>query len=159
MAYGKSELIEFLADVLTGVVESDVPFRSETALATALDATPRRLQDLRRLGLIAPRRLGRGYVYAPSDVRLSSVMIALMRLGATLEDLTRFFGRGAERCTTCTLKRGEPACGLARCCETFLEDLRARAEDEIARLRVLDGLLQQYAVDVWAERGPRRAVS
>jgi hypothetical protein len=159
MAHGKSELIDFLAGVLTGIVVSDEPFRSETALATALSSTPRRLQDLRRLGLVTPRRLGRGYVYGPGDVRMSSVLVGLMRLGATPEDLTAFLDHGATRCDRCPAKRADGPCGLARCCEIFLEDLRARTEDEIARLKMLDGLLQQYAVDVWQENRPRRTGS
>ncbi len=157
MAHGKRELIDFLAGLLAGVVETDVPYRSETALAAALDADLRKLHDLRRSGLVTPRRLGRGYVYDPGDVRRCSVLLALMRLGATLADLQAFFAGGRARCPSCPSREDERACSIERCCEALLEDLRARTEDEITRLRALDGLLQQYAVDVWQDhRAARR---
>jgi hypothetical protein len=158
MVHGKSELIDFLASVLPGVVESDVPCRSEAVLAVTLGAAPRWLQDLRGLGLVTPRRLGRGYVYAPGDIRRASVLVGLLRFGATLDDLAGFFAPTAERCASCSARRGDPVCGVARCCEVLLDGLRARAEAEIARLRSLDGLLQQYALDVRADLQPRRAL-
>jgi len=152
----RDEAIDFFARVLPGIVESAAPFRSETTLAIALDTTTRRLQELRGAGLVTPRRLGRGYVYGPDEVRRSSVLVALMRLGATLGDLAGLMRRDGRRCASCSARRDGPDCAVARCCEALLEDLRERTEAEITRLRSLDGLLQQYAVDARADLAPRR---
>lgn len=152
----RREAIDFFATVLPGIVESVAPYRSETALAIALDTTTRRLQELRGAGLVRPRRLGRGYVYGADEVRRSSVLVALMRLGATLADLDGLMRSDGRRCAPCAARRDAPDCGVKRCCEALLEDLQVRTEAEIARLRSLDGLLQQYAVDARADRAPRR---
>ncbi len=149
MAENDVDAIEVLAGVLPGIVEGAATIRSETTLALLLGTTSRRLNELRRAGLVRPRRLGRGWVYTPADVRRTSVLVTLQGLGATTEDLVSLLGGGAERCSACDRPRSELRCAPARCCETFLEALRARTEDEIVRLRALDGLLQQYAVEVW----------
>lgn len=139
-----ADLVDVFARVLSGVVVTPATFRSETALAGQLRVDPRRIRDLRLAGLVAPTRLGRGWVYGPAEIRTLSVMLALGRLGASLRELTAFFevqtrpGTGEDRVT------GTPA----RACIEFCERLAARMAEEIARLGTLDALVEEVAPEL-----------
>lgn len=133
----RDEIVDVLARVLSGVVVTPATFRSETALAGQLRVETRRIRDLRMAGLVAPTRLGRGWVYGPRDVRVLSVMLAMLRLGATVHELAVFFD-GADRSASAS----ETPAPL-RLAIGFCERLTTRMENEIARLAALDALLAE----------------
>ena len=133
----RADLVDVFARLLPGVVVTPATFRSETALAGQLRVDPRRIREIRCARLVAPCRLGRGWVYGPEEIRTLSVMLALVRLGATLADLTTFFGvsdRDHER------TGADPSRAPIPLCTAFCERLAARMEEEIARLRALEAL-------------------
>lgn len=156
MTRARTDLVDAFAGVLSGVVAMSGELRSESAVARRIDTEGRLLQDLRRTGLLAPRRLGRGYVYSGADIRTASVLVALIRLGATAADLVALFSAGGDECLDCPGARAPDRCAAATCCATFLERLCRRTEDEIARLHMLDGLLVAYAADAVGTAAPRR---
>lgn len=146
----RAEIVEVFARVLPGVVVTPATFRSETALAGQLRVETRRIRDLRLAGLVAPTRLGRGWVYGPRDVRVLSVMLGLLRLGATVHELGVFFD-AAERLAT---PPGTAAPDPLRLAIGFCERLTARMEGEIGRLAALDALLAEPpATDVLQPSG------
>lgn len=148
MSHAKADLVDVFARLLSGVVVSPATIRSEAALAAQLRVDPRRLQDMRRTGLLTPARPGRGYVYRPADIRVASVMLALQRLGATLAELEVFFDAARRPCSGCLGERGRAACGAADCCAAFLERLTQRMQDEITRLEALDALVLDHAAEM-----------
>lgn len=148
MSHARADLVDVFARLLAGVVASPAVLRSETALAALLRVDPRRLQELRRAGLVTPARPGRGYLYRPGDIRDVSVMLALLRLGATLSELEAFFDAGRRPCPGCLGEQGRAACTPAVCCAGFLERLSRRMEDEITRLEALDALVLDHAAEI-----------
>lgn len=148
MSHARADLVDVFARLLSGVVVSPAIIRSETALAALLRVDPRRLQDLRRAGLIAPARPGRGYVYGPADIRTASVMLALTRLGATLSEMEVFFDDARRPCAGCLGERGRAHCTPSECCAAFLERLTRRMQDEITRLEALDALVLDHAAEI-----------
>jgi len=135
----RPDLVDVFARLLPGVVVTPATFRSETALAGQLRVDPRRIREIRCARLVAPRRLGRGWVYGPEEIRTLSVMLALVRLGATLADLAAFFGvddRDPDR------RLGDPSRAPIPLCTALCRRLAGRMEDEIARLRALETLFE-----------------
>lgn len=133
----RADLVDVFARLLPGVVVTPATFRSETALAGQLRVDARRIRELRAAGLATPKRLGRGWVYGPPDIRTLSVMLALLRLGATTRELERLFDEN---------RRDETA-SPATTCRSFCESLVERMEEEIARLRALDALVAEAAIE------------
>ncbi|MCE1237459.1 MAG: helix-turn-helix domain-containing protein [Hyphomicrobiales bacterium] len=133
----RADLVDVFARLLPGVVVTPATFRSETALAGQLRVDARRIRELRAAGLATPKRLGRGWVYGPSDIRTLSVMLALSRLGATTRELERFFDENGR----------EESVSAAAACRAFCENLAERMEEEIARLRALDALVADAALE------------
>lgn len=138
-----AEIVDVFARLLPGVVVTPATFRSETALAGQLRVDARRIRDLRMAGLVTPTRLGRGWVYGPGDVRTLSVMLALLRLGASVHEIESFFT------TTRTIAvDGRSAPSPVRLCIGFCERLAGRMEEEITRLGALDALLCETSGEI-----------
>lgn len=148
MSHARADLVDVFARLLSGVVSSPASIRSETALAALLRVDTRRLQEVRRAGLVAPARPGRGYLYRPADIRTASVMLALLRLGATLAELETVFDPAHRSCVGCLGERGRVACTPTDCCAAFLERLTRRMEEEITRLEALDALVVDHAAEI-----------
>lgn len=142
----RQDLVDAFARVLTGIVVTPATFRSETALAGQLRVDPRRIRDLRMARLVAPTRLGRGWVYGPSDIRTLSVMLSLMRLGATIRELETFFDPERRSCEDCD--RRPSHCTAVDCCRELLIRQARRMSDEIARLVALDDLVTSHAEEI-----------
>lgn len=142
----RADLVDVFARLLPGVVVTPATFRSETALAGQLRVDARRIRELRAAGLATPKRLGRGWVYGPSDIRTLSVMLALQRLGATTRELERVFDEN----------RRDDAGTAAAACRAFCESLVERMEEEIARLRALDALVADEVIGAGASGWPDR---
>lgn len=145
MAARMPELVDFLADLLRLPTIAPDACRSETLLAIALGTPPHALRELRRVGLLTPRREGRAFIYSVSDKKRAAVLVALSKLGATREDLVEALAERGTRCTGCPRAVPSHACRAADCAETLLSRLELRCEAEIGRLRDLDRLLVDWA--------------
>lgn len=145
MAARLPELVDFLADLLRVVTIPTDAGRSETLLAIALGTPPHVLRELRRIGLLSPRREGRAFVYSSSDKKRAGVLVALSNLGATRDDLVAIFSETGARCGLCPQSVATRACGSQDCAETLFRRLEVRCESEIERLRDLDRLLVTWA--------------
>ncbi|NLH83680.1 MAG: hypothetical protein GX458_22960 [Phyllobacteriaceae bacterium] len=135
----RGDLIDVFARLLPGVVVPPATFRSETALAGQLRVDPRRIREIRGARLVAPARVGRGWVYGPEEIRTLSVMLALCRLGATLPDLEAFFAGSLRGPDHGDDGSSRSPVGL---CAAFCRRLESRMEEEIARLRALEALFE-----------------
>lgn len=142
----RADLVDAFARVLPGVVVTPATFRSETALAGQLRVDARRIRDLRMARLVTPTRLGRGWVYGPSDIRTLSVMLALLRLGATIRELEQFFDPDRRSCEACGHRAAD--CSPVDCCRELLIRQERRMREEVARLIALEDLVSTHAVDI-----------
>ena len=138
----QSALIDMLAGVLSGVPATGDGFLSEAEVAETVGLDPRRLRALRAAAIVAPRRVGRGFVYTSGEARLCAVAATLLRMGTRIEELAALFGE-ADRCRACPGRDGP--CAPRDCCAALLDVVAARAEREIAALRRFDRLLGLYA--------------
>ena len=138
----QSALIEMLAGILTDVPATGDGYLSEAEVAKVVGIDPRRLRALRAAAIVAPRRVGRGFVYASGEARLCAVAATLLRMGTRVEELATLLGE-ADRCAACPGRDGP--CAPRDCCEALLDVVAARAEREIAALRRFDRLLGLYA--------------
>jgi DNA-binding transcriptional MerR regulator len=143
MRPSKTDLIDLLGRALAGVVPMPPGFLSEVALAERLDLDPRRMRALRRAGVVAPRRLGRGFVYTESEAKLCAVVAALGRLGVEIDEIARFLD---GPCPEATCPRTHPACRPHDCCRGLLDRLATRVETEIGALRGFQASLHRAAL-------------
>lgn len=148
----REDLVDAFARVLPGIVVTPATFRSETALAGQLRVDPRRIRDLRMARLVTPTRLGRGWVYGPPDIRTLSVMLALLRLGATIRELETFFDPERRSCEDCGGRSN--GCSAVDCCRELLTRQERRMRDEITRLVALDDLVTSHAEELGLVFGP-----
>jgi hypothetical protein len=142
----RADLVDAFARVLPGVVVTPATFRSETALAGQLRVDPRRIRDLRMARLVGPTRAGRGWVYGPGDIRTLSVMLALLRLGATVRELETFFDPDRRDCEVCGGRAA--ACSPVVCCRELLTRQERRMKEEVARLVALEDLVTTHAQEI-----------
>ena len=119
------DVIDIFARTLPGVVADAPALPSDVALAERLGTDPRCLRELRRAGLIAPRRLGRGWIYFAEDIRRASVLVALLALGAEVSELPR------------ALHRSDDTSPVARS-RALLEAVQQRNTDRLAGARALE---------------------
>lgn len=142
----RADLVDAFARVLPGVVVTPATFRSETALAGQLRVDARRIRDLRMARLVAPTRLGRGWVYGPPEIRTLSVMLALLRLGATIRELEQFFDPDRRNCEACG--HHAAGCSPVDCCRELLIRQERRMREEVTRLIALEDLVSTHAAEV-----------
>ncbi len=115
----------------------DTPYRFEGAVAQDLATSVQRLRELRGEGLIAPRRCGPGWIYGPREARDAAILVALGRLGATLDELIAVFDVHGER-TPCA------ALPVTARCAALVDRLGApgrRARREPQNLRGFNGTM------------------
>lgn len=132
MRPSKAELIELLSRVLPDVPHVRDGFLSESALAEILAVDRRWLRELRTAGVVAPRRFGRGFVYANLDARICSVAARLAGLGLSTAAIVHFF---EAPCDPVGCPRAVPACAPRDCCELLLRGHLSRLEADIDDLR------------------------
>lgn len=145
MADRLPELVDFLASLLKVSRPDPIGCGSETLLASALGTTPQLLRELRSVGLVAPRRVGRSYLYAPEDIERAAVLVALTRLGASREELVDLLSSSSARCARCAHGTPSRRCRPADCAESLLSRIEQRCETELDRLAELDRLLAAWS--------------
>lgn len=143
MRPSKTDLIDLLGRVLSGVVALPPGFLSEAALAERLDLDPRRMRALRRAGVVTPRRLGRGFVYTEAEARVCAVVAALGRLGVAVEEIADFLD---GPCPEAACPATPPACRVQDCCRVLLDRVAERVEAEIDALRGFQAALDHAAL-------------
>lgn len=140
MRPSKSELIALLGRVLGETVGAPTEFQSETALAGRLGVDARRLRALREAGVVAPRRLGRGFVYGAEEARVSAVAARLGDFGLSVGEIGAFLD---GPCDPADCRRGGTGCRPHDCSAALLTRLADRVEARIAELRGFQWLLEQ----------------
>lgn len=138
MRPSKTERIALIGRVLADVAPTPEGFLSETGLADVLGVDPRRLRALRDAGIVAPKRIGRTYVYDRTQARTSSIAMALTRLELGLPEITGFLSE-AGSCPAC--RDGERDCTAADCCMALLDGASRRVGRELDGRRRLVGSL------------------
>ncbi len=144
MADRLPELVDFLTTLLRVPRLDPAVCGSETLLASALGTEPQLLREFRSVGLVAPQRVGRSYLYAPEDIQRAAVLVALTRLGAVRDELVDLFSSTAARCAACAHAAPSLRCRPADCAESLLSRIELRCETELDRLAELDRLLAAW---------------
>ncbi len=144
----KSDLIALLARALAGVAPTPAGYLTEAALAAVLGLDPRRLRAFRQAGIVAPRRLGRGFVYTEDEARTCAVTVALTELGLPFARIAAFL----DDAPSADLGTAIDATAHGRC-DRLLRDLVEEVETEIRALRDFQSLLTGWHDEIAG--GPR----